>query len=281
MVSDGSRRARIGLACCTAVLVSLAASACDFGAAPTPIYVIKTAVPSPTATATPEVTAEPTPTPVPVAATITSTMVSSGGSDKCGTWTANFKKPVVSGVDSAATIQAAIDQKVTAMVDAFKSQLPSGGTAGPCTFEATYVIHANTPSLLGMQFKVTAYMGGANSTALAASLNFRVATGAQIGLKQLFSDLPGALNVLSTRSRALLPHVREMEGVGTDWINPGTTPMLANFDMAWAISTSGLVITFKELQVGPVACGTPTVTVPWSYLKTVVDPAGPVAGFAH
>jgi hypothetical protein len=48
----------------------------------------------------------------------------------------------------------------------------------------------------------------------------------------------------------------------------------------WNITSNGLVIIFDEFQVAPYVPGPQTVTIPYSELKTLIDPKGPLAGFA-
>lgn len=306
MVRQGSRTARFGMIGCLGMLAALMAAACAPGPTPSPIYITPgptmtpvivsiapeptaapdatpTAAPDATPTATPDATptAAPTPTPVPVAPTIATTTITESGTARCGGWTVTFKKPVVSGVASAAALNAIIETRVKDIIANFKSDLPSGGTAGPCTLAGKYTVSLVSPRLLSLRFSMLAYLGGANDTQIASSLNFLVSTGALINLADLFSNLPSALNVMSTRSRALLPLLPEMDGIDASWINPGTTPLIGNFDSAWAMSGTGLAITFAELQVAPVPGGTPTITIKWADLKTVINPAGPAAEFAH
>jgi hypothetical protein len=274
------------------VVVASLTVACG-SSTPTPIYVVVTPAATPTPiivyiTPEPTVTAEtasseasPTSPPAAVAPTIDSTTVTESGTDKCVSWTVTFKKPVVSGVASAATMQTAIDTRVSGLIDAFKAEMPAEGATGACSLDGTYTVSLVSPALLSLRFQVNEYLGGASTTTIADSLNFRVPTGAQIALTELFSDMPATLTILSTRSRSLLPALPEMEGVDTDWIIAGTLPgSMSNFDSAWAMSDTGLVITFQETRVGPVACGTPTVTIKWTYLASVINPAGPAAGLA-
>jgi hypothetical protein len=119
---------------------------------------------------------------------------------------------------------------------------------------------------------------GAHPGTLYAGLNFRVSDGSSIALESLFTDAAAGLNVLSTRSRALLTAQLGADGDPTS-INDGTTPVAANFNEAWAFTAAGLEITFQQYQVGPYAIGAPVVVVPWSDLASVVAPAGPAAGF--
>ena len=57
---------------------------------------------------------------------------------------------------------------------------------------------------------------------------------------------------------------------------PGTEPTADNFD-GWNLTDQDLVITFSEYQVAPYAMGMPHVSIPFASLRTLLDPAGPLA----
>jgi hypothetical protein len=280
----------------TAVLV---AAGCG-GAGPTPqvIYiplgsspspsltqVNSTAVPTPadTEAATPTDTQAPTPTapptPTPGALSIASVKVTDGGSSPpCGNWTVEFAKPVVSGVQTADTMNAAITDKVTAFITDFKSKLASGGGAGPCSLKGGYQVGLSSSSLIGISFSEVIYLGGASTGTVAGSINFSVSSGATVALADLMTTPAAGAAALSTQSRALLPAAL-MGDVDAGAINAGTTPDMANFEKAWAFTSSGLKLTFQELQVASAVSGTPSIVIPWASLKSVINPSGPAGPF--
>jgi hypothetical protein len=49
---------------------------------------------------------------------------------------------------------------------------------------------------------------------------------------------------------------------------------------SWSITRRGLGINFDSYQVGPYAAGPQFVLVPYSTLKDLINPEGPVAQFA-
>ena len=63
-----------------------------------------------------------------------------------------------------------------------------------------------------------------------------------------------------------------------DWIQKGAAPELTNYDN-WTITKKGLGITFDPYQVGPYAAGPQHVLVPYSALKEIIKPDGPVGQF--
>jgi hypothetical protein len=123
------------------------------------------------------------------------------------------------------------------------------------------------------------------------TITFDLGTGARLGLADLFSDQSTALEILSTRSRDLLRdelgtfYDPDVVAQGTqidfdDGSGTGTTIRDGhNFDY-WVLTAGGLEITFQEGQVGPVEAGKPSVVIPWSDLRAVLDTSCPVAALA-
>jgi hypothetical protein len=60
-----------------------------------------------------------------------------------------------------------------------------------------------------------------------------------------------------------------------DWIQRGAGPDIANYD-SWTITKKGLGINFDSYQVAPYAAGPQYVVVPYSTLKDIVKPDGPI-----
>jgi hypothetical protein len=301
----GRRWERFNLLGCLAVAAALAVSGCDSAVVtpktvyitpgissrpgsvvtPTPTLVPDDTSPAtaePTATLAPTATSGPSgsPTPVPSVATVTTAVVSdSGTSPTCGAWYLSFKKPVVAGVSGAAAMNSSISTRVDGYVAAFKSSLPQGGGAGPCTLAGAFSIGINSKTLLSLSFTILEYLGGATNTTLAGSLDFGVASGAAIALTDLFTSATAGAAALSTQSRPLLKTLLG-SSADTAWIDTGTAAVMANFEGAWVFRPTGLQVTFKELQVASVAEGTPTILIPWASIKAVLRADGPAGQFA-
>jgi hypothetical protein len=294
------RSARLGLGS-FAIAAALAAAGCGGSsatpqiiyvprsAAPTPpiVYITPSAVTTPAGgeastpadTSGPSAVASPKPTPTLAGATIASVKVTdSGTSPQCGNWTVSFAEPVASGVLTAATMNAAITAKVTGFIDDFKSKMSSGGGAGPCSLNGGFQLGSNSSTVIGITFSEVVYLGGASTGTVAGSINFLVASGATVALADLFTTPDAGAAGLSTQSRALLPAAL-MGDVDTAAINVGTAPAISSFDKAWAFTSSGLRLTFQELQVASAASGTPSIVIPWASLKSVINPSGPAGPF--
>ncbi|HJX67116.1 MAG TPA: hypothetical protein VJ258_00145 [Candidatus Limnocylindrales bacterium] len=257
------------------------------GSSPSPslTHVSPTAMPTPTDTEVPTPTGTDASTPTappqstPGSPSIASVKVTDGGSSApCGNWTVEFAKPVVSGVPTADTINAAITAKVAAFITDFKSQMASGGGAGPCSLKGGYQEGISSSALIGISFSEEIYLGGASTGTVAGSINFIVSNGATVALTDLLTTPAAGAAALSTQSRALLPAAL-IGDVDATAINAGTMPVMANFEKAWAFTSAGLKLTFQELQVASAVSGTPSVVIPWASLKNVINPSGPAGPF--
>jgi hypothetical protein len=65
-----------------------------------------------------------------------------------------------------------------------------------------------------------------------------------------------------------------------EMILSGAGPDAKNFK-SWTITKKGLAITFDSYQVAPYAAGPQRVLIPYSALKDLIKPDGPLAGFKN
>ena len=65
-----------------------------------------------------------------------------------------------------------------------------------------------------------------------------------------------------------------------DSLETGAGPHADNY-RAWAITKKGLWITFDPYQVAAYAAGPQYVLVPYSALKDIIKPDGPIGNFAR
>jgi len=74
------------------------------------------------------------------------------------------------------------------------------------------------------------------------------------------------------------PRLEDDGMLDDDWIQRGAGTDANNF-RSWTITKNGLGINFDSYQVGPYAAGPQYVLVPYSTLKEIIRPDGPVAQF--
>ena len=65
-----------------------------------------------------------------------------------------------------------------------------------------------------------------------------------------------------------------------DQIKEGAGPTAKNYE-SWTITPRGLGINFDSYQVAPYAAGPQFVMVPYSTLKDLIKPDGPIAAIAQ
>jgi hypothetical protein len=248
------------------------------GESSSPSYVAQA---TPTPPPTPTVVPSPTPSSV-ASPTIalpswppTITTKTAGGSN--GIWSVSFQYPqLVSGTTLwARLINTSIEQEIQGRIQAFKVG-PAAVRQEPGkvnTLIGTYTIELVTPALLS--FVVTWVDDTVSVVRSVETVNFDLGTGQQLGLPDLFADVPAALSIISMESKTLLQPV-----LGSYYdaavVELGTTTAASNF-ANWSLTPTGMAIVFAEYQVADGAAGTPRIVIPWSDLKIVMQTTGPVA----
>jgi hypothetical protein len=148
----------------------------------------------------------------------------------------------------------------------------------------SYNVALAKDDLISIEFTVSSYSAGAaHPNSYTEVVNFDLKNGRSIKLADLV--LPGAkyVEALSTYSIQDLKKQAKSQGddavQDNDWIEKGAAPELSNYG-SWAITKKGLRITFDPYQVAPYAAGPQQVVVPYSALKGIIKPDGPVGQFA-
>jgi hypothetical protein len=144
-----------------------------------------------------------------------------------------------------------------------------------------YTINLAQDDLISVQFDIGSYyQGAAHPNSHTETLNYDLKNGKQLKLADLFQ--PGAkyLQTLSTYCLADLKKQwkEKNEEVIEDMLKDGTAPAAKNYE-SWTITRRGLGINFDSYQVAPYAAGPQFVMVPYSALKDLIKPDGPLALF--
>jgi hypothetical protein len=114
--------------------------------------------------------------------------------------------------------------------------------------------------------------GAAHPTDSVTTFNFDAGSGERLALAQLFRSGSGYLNVLSQSAIGQLD--AQFHG-DDDQARQGAGPAAQNFD-AWDLTAGAMETTFQDYQVGPYAIGTPSVSFPYSSLRSYVLHPGPL-----
>jgi hypothetical protein len=179
---------------------------------------------------------------------------------------------------------------VTKDVAAFKSsETPEAGDetseqsdeTQTSTMDIGYQIRFATENIISVEFYSSQYeRGAAHGNSYTTVLNYDVKNGRKISLADLFNPKSNHLSVLSAySSKDLKERLRKDDMLDDDMLKSGTEPRADNF-AAWTITRKGLWITFDPYQVAAYAAGPQHVLVPYSALKDLIKPDGPVGGLA-
>jgi hypothetical protein len=168
------------------------------------------------------------------------------------------------------------------MVPAEGDEPPPEGSMGS-DLGIGYTIALAQDDLISVQFDVGSYyQGAAHPNSGAVTLNYDLKSGKALKLADLFKPGSRYLQAISTYCVADLKKQSKekgmelLDGVFAD----GAAPKAQNYENGWTITRRGLGISFDPYQVGPYAAGPQFVMVPYSTLKDLIKPDGPIAAFA-
>lgn len=150
------------------------------------------------------------------------------------------------------------------------------------TLNAAYDFRYATDDLISVEWAEGTYSrGAAHGNNLTQVLNYDVKKAKKLALTDLFIDKSKYLTVIANycmkelKERSKKPDTMILE----DQIEPGAGPRADNY-RAWSITKKGLWITFDPYQVAAYAAGPQYILVPYSALKDIIRPDGPIAMFA-
>ena len=144
-----------------------------------------------------------------------------------------------------------------------------------------YTIALASDNLISVQFDIGSYyQGAAHPNSHTETFNYDLKNGKQLKLADLFN--PGAkyLQALSAYCIADLKKQSKEKELLEDQIKEGAGPTAKNYE-SWTITPRGLGINFDSYQVAPYAAGPQFVMVPYSTLKDLIKPDGPIAAIAQ
>lgn len=173
--------------------------------------------------------------------------------------------------------QVAAQEGVESVPDASPEATPDAATGSDLTVE--YEIALAQDDLISIEFNVSEfYQGAAHPNSYSEVVNYDLKNGRQLKLSDLFK--PGAkyLQTLSSYAIADLKKQSKQKGeaLTENDIQAGAGPKSENYDK-WTITRQGVGINFDPYQVGPYAVGPWAVIVPYSTLKDLINPDGPIA----
>lgn len=144
----------------------------------------------------------------------------------------------------------------------------------------SYDVALAQDDLISVGFSIGSYyQGAAHPNTVSDAVNYDLKNGKPLKLADLFK--PGAkyLQEIANYCIADLKKQGKEKGLLDEEIQNGAAPNAKNY-RSWTITKKGLGISFDAYQVGPYAAGPQYVLVPYSALKDVINPEGPVGQFA-
>jgi hypothetical protein len=143
-----------------------------------------------------------------------------------------------------------------------------------------YTVALAQDDLVSIDFEVSTYsQGAAHPNSYAETLNFDLKNGKPLKFADLFK--PGAkyLQTIANYCIADLKKQATEKGLMPEEIEKGAAAKADNY-IGWTITKKGVGIEFDPYQVGPYAAGPQFVLVPYSSLKDIINPEGPIGQFA-
>jgi hypothetical protein len=161
-------------------------------------------------------------------------------------------------------------------VESFKSRARAdkSDNAGHAGYELdlSFDVKYSSKNLVSVLYNKYAFTGGAHGTSASSSFNFDIDRGEMLELADLFT--PDS-NYLKTISDYSIDTLRGRKISDDDWIREGAGANKKNYS-TWNIVSDGLLVTFDSYQVAAYAAGPQEVVVPFSVLKGIIKPGGPL-----
>jgi len=151
------------------------------------------------------------------------------------------------------------------------------------TLDAGYDFHCANDNLISVAFTEGTYSrGAAHGNSLTQVLNYDLKSGKKLALADLFKDKSKYLSVIASYcQKELKDRARKPDAmILPELIETGAGPRADNY-RAWNITKKGLWITFDPYQVAAYAAGPQYILVPYSALKDIIKPDGPIAIYAN
>lgn len=151
------------------------------------------------------------------------------------------------------------------------------------TLDVGYEFRYATDDLISLEYGEGSYSrGAAHGNSLTTVLNYDVKNGKKLALADLFNPKSNYLKAISDYCLKELKERAKKEDsmIFEDQLDTGAGPHADNY-RAVAITKKGLWVTFDPYQVAAYAAGPQYVLVPYSALKDIIKPDGPIGNFAR
>jgi len=144
----------------------------------------------------------------------------------------------------------------------------------------SYTVALAQDDLVSIDFEVSSYFqGAAHPNSYSDTLNFDMKNGKPLKLADLFKPGVKYLQAIANYCIADLKKQANEKGLMPEEIEKGAAAKADNY-LGWTLTKKGLGVEFDPYQVGPYAAGPQFVVVPYSNLKDLINPEGPIGQFA-
>ena len=148
-------------------------------------------------------------------------------------------------------------------------------------FDCSFEMYYNMDNIFSFSFEIfTYYAGAAHPYSYSKCMNLDIENVKIIDLNSMFKDTVSGLNKLSEYCYNDLKKQSEKTDLCTDdeWLKEGTKPVNENYKSI-SVEQDGLLVIFNSYQVSCYAAGPQQVKIPYSELKNVLNPKGPLRIF--
>lgn len=237
----------------------------------------------PTSPALPTLPAAPTAISAPLFEQVTLTAIPAEEDSQSPLYKITTQTPSLTGSDDPRVINfnnemsALVAKAVADFKQSPVDENPPPGSMGS-SYDVRYKLLSAPGDIFSIKFDVEGYSAGAaHPYHFSQTVNYNLEQGADISLADLFLPNSDYLQAISTYCIAQL----KSRDIGFEGgITQGADPTPDNY-RSWNITLDGLLITFDEYQVAAYAAGPQQVTIPFSELKPLIDPNGPLGKFTQ
>ncbi len=270
MIRYNATKISIGIAL---AIILFATLACGAGATPVP--------PS----ATPELptnTVPPTSTPPPLYLSVHLVSAPQEETSDKPVYTAKADVPVLDGSTDERVVkfnnemaELTRDEIARFMDNASQVIVPNGSTGS--AYIQKFTLLSPPGNILSIKLEINTYIyQAAHPGTHTRVVNYDLEKGEDLSLDQLFK--PGS-DYLKTIANYCIADLKTRP-IDFEVNSAGADPTSQNYGN-WNITPDGLLITFDEYQVAAYALGPQLVTMPWSELKSILDPNGPIGQYSQ
>jgi hypothetical protein len=239
---------------------------------------------APQATATPTVPPTqpltPTFTPIPLYKVITLVSNPTDETGKSPDYTIKAQTPFLQGSEDQRVINfnnemlGLTQEEIAKFKDNARVGVQIPG-AGGSFYDQSYEYLSPPGNILSLKFDIMIYISGAAHPGThSRTVTYDLEAGSDVTLAQLFTAGSSYLDLIANYCSTELGKRNIDFGANSS----GAAPLPENYTN-WNITEKGLLINFDGYQVAAFAAGPQRVTVPYSELKPVIDPHGPLAGY--